>query len=247
VTGLHNSSVNDAELMDAVRAMRANGTPPKVIARTLGLPPARVAPLIKAVAQTSDQSQFVRCWVSPGWSDGLTVSGNHDWPDEPNLDPSKSGIAMAMVARSTSRGRATVSGFLVDTFCLGVKNAVGPRRMDDGRDLVAFREAYFAVFDGSEIEAPLDLVQHLVIGAVDYSRDLGFEPHPDYAKVAGHLGEWSGPSDIVFGRHGKPYYMQGPYDNPEKVIRTLRQRLGSEFDCDAELALKRRIYLTGRG
>jgi hypothetical protein len=228
--------VNDAELMDAVRAMRAKGAPPKVIARTLGLPPARIAPLIKAVAQSSDQPEVVRCWVSPGWSNGLTVRGKHEWPDEPNPDSSKSGIATALVARSTSRGRATVGGFLVDTFCLGVKNALGPKRMDDERDLVAFREAYFAVFDLPAIEAPLDLIQHLVLGAVDYSRDLGFEPHSDYAKVAGHLGEWSGPSDIVFGLNGEPFYVQGPHDNPQKVIRTLRQRLGSGFDHEAELA-----------
>jgi hypothetical protein len=234
---MDDSVVNDAELMEAVRALRAKGTPPKVIARTLGLPPARIAPLIKAVAQSSDRPEVVRCWVSPGWSNGLTVRGGHDWPDS-DPDSSNSGLAMAMVASPTSRGRTTVCGFLVDLYCLGVKNAVGPRRMDGGRDLDAFREAYFAVFGRPAIEAPLDLVRHLVLGPVDYSRDLGFEPHPDHAKAAVHLGEWSGPSDIVFGLNGKPYYMQGPHDNPAKVIGILRQRLGTnEFDYVAELAI----------
>jgi hypothetical protein len=31
---------------------------------------------------------------------------------------------------------------------------------------------------------------------------------------------WTGPSDITFGRDGKPFYMQGPYDNPMAVIQT---------------------------
>ena len=30
----------------------------------------------------------------------------------------------------------------------------------------------------------LELARHLVFGAVDYARGLGFEPHPDFARGA---------------------------------------------------------------
>jgi hypothetical protein len=36
------------------------------------------------------------------------------------------------------------------------------------------------------------------------------------------------PSDIVFGCNGKPFYAQGPYDNPAKVMRTLHDKVGPD-------------------
>jgi len=44
-----------------------------------------------------------------------------------------------------------------------------------------------------------------VFSAVEYARGLGFEPHADFAPAAGHLGPWTGPSAITFGRDGKPF------------------------------------------
>jgi hypothetical protein len=58
------------------------------------------------------------------------------------------------------------------------------------------------------------------------SPDGGFEPHPDFAKCAGHLGEWKGPSDITFGRDGTPMYIQGPHDDTFRIMATLRKSVG---------------------
>jgi len=44
-------SMADDDVMERVRALRQKGCSPKEIARTLGLPPATVAPLVRAVAQ----------------------------------------------------------------------------------------------------------------------------------------------------------------------------------------------------
>jgi hypothetical protein len=224
--------MDDDELIEQVRVLRANGYSPKAIARALGLPPVRVAPLIRHVAVQASadrpESELVGCWMSPGWSAGLTINGHHDWPDVPEHDSSKSGVVLVMVARSARRGQVTVCGYLVDVYCLGVKNAVGPRKMDDGRGLSEFRRAYFQVYDEPPLAVPLELAQQLVFGAVEYGRGLGFEPHPDFAAAAGHLGEWVGPSDIMFGLDGKPFYMEGPYDDSAKVMRTLRRSLGAD-------------------
>jgi hypothetical protein len=72
----------------------------------------------------------------------------------------------------------------------------------------------------------LELAQHLVFGAVDYARGMGLEPHPDFAKCAHILGEWSGSSDIAFGRDGVPMYMQGPHDDTFAILATLRKTVG---------------------
>lgn len=75
--------------------------------------------------------------------------------------------------------------------------------------------------------APLDLAQDLVFGAVEYARGLGFDPHPDLRQAAAHLGTWQPPGRITFGYHGEPYFQQGPYDNPARILRTLDRTVGA--------------------
>jgi hypothetical protein len=97
--------------------------------------------------------------------------------------------------------------------------------MDHG-ELMAYARRFFAAFDGDPVPSPLELAHHLVFGAVEYARSLGFPPHHDVAAAAAHLGAWTGPADITFGRDGKPFYMQGPYDNVVTVIQTLDRTIG---------------------
>jgi hypothetical protein len=65
----------------------------------------------------------------------------------------------------------------VDVYCLGVKDVVGPRAMDERR-ATDFRRSFFAAYRARPLEAPLEPAQHLVFGAVEYARGLGFEPAP---------------------------------------------------------------------
>ncbi len=77
--------------------------------------------------------------------------------------------------------------------------------------------------------APLELAQHLVLGAVDYARSLGFEPAAEahFADTRGHLGPWEAPSAIRFGRDGQPFFISGPRDNPTRVLRQLERTVGA--------------------
>ena len=63
-------------------------------------------------------------------------------------------------------------------------------------------------------------------GANSDARGLGFEPHADFAKAAGHLGEWDGVCDLEFGRDGMPMYIEGPHDDTWRIMHTLRQNVG---------------------
>jgi hypothetical protein len=132
-----------------------------------------------------------------------------------------------VVARRERPYRVSAAGYLVDTYCLGVKDALGPRSMSDS-ELPAFLRRFFAAFGGDTVplKVPLELARHLVWGAVDHARRLGFEPHPDFAPVTGHLGTWDETSAITFGRDGVPYYVSGPHDNARAVIRTLTRTVG---------------------
>lgn len=92
----------------------------------------------------------------------------------------------------------------------------------------AFRRRCFGPWESAGIPVPLELAQHLVLGAVEYARSLGFEPHPDFMRARRMLGSWDGPSAIMFGRDGKPYYVNGPYDEPERVLATLERAVGRD-------------------
>src|SRR5699024_637160 len=127
---------------------------PKQIAHALGVPPATVAPLVRALAAEQQASaegtdataaEVLGCWVNPGWSTGLTVAGHSDWPDTELPEVGQSGLACALVARRGRGNQASVCGYLVDVYCLGVKNAVGPVTMHE-RNLLDYRRMFFGAF-----------------------------------------------------------------------------------------------------
>jgi hypothetical protein len=211
-----------------VRQLREAGLTPKLIARKLGVSVSTVGRAVAAIAaQRPPSDEVVGCWLSPGWSRELVVAADRQWPDGDFGRTDATGIVAVLVARRHRHDKVSVCGYLFDVHCLGVKNAVGPHVMDQ-RELPAFTGSFFAAFDGQPVPAPLELAQHLVLGAVDYASGLGFQPHPDFAVAAAHLGAWAGPSDITFGRDGKPFYMQGPYDDPMAVIQTLNRTVGRD-------------------
>ena len=115
--------------------------------------------------------------------------------------------------------------FLVDTWCLGVKNAMGPNRVGR-RELEALRHRCYAPWRSPGIRIPLELAQHLVLGAVEFARRLGFEAHRDFNRARRLLGSWEGPSAITFGMDGKPHYINGPYEDPQRVLATLERAVG---------------------
>jgi hypothetical protein len=89
-----------------------------------------------------------------------------------------------------------------------------------------------AAFGEDLQQISLEQVQSIVFGAVDYGASLGFSPHPDFATAQPYLGPRPDQlQSIKFGKSGKPCYFSGPYDNPQKVIQTLRQSVGEgNFD-----------------
>jgi hypothetical protein len=223
--------MDNEELLERVRALRATGRTPKDIARALGLRPTQVAPLVRSIAAEHNASAAERnlaeCWVSPGWSRGLTIEGHPEWPDVDAADTEALGLVSALVTRQERYGRVRLCGWLVDVYCLGVKDVVGSRVMDERR-ATDFRSSFFGAYDARPLETPLELVQHLVFGAVEYARGLGFEPARGFAATTDHLGSWTGPSAISFGSDGKPFFVQGPHDDADAILQTLQRSVGRD-------------------
>jgi hypothetical protein len=226
---MNDADMDSEELPERVRALRATGRTSKEIARALGLRPAQVAPLVRTIAVQdhagASERTLAGCWVSPGWRQGLTVKGHPGWPDVDAADPEALGLVSVLVTRHERYGRVRLCGWLVDVYCLGVKDVVGPRVMDERR-AADFCSSFFAAYQGRALEAPLELAQHLVFGAVEYARGLGFEPARGFAATTDQLGSWAGPSAIGFGRDGKPFFVQGPHDDADAVLQTLERSVG---------------------
>lgn len=218
----------DDELVEWVRTLRAQGCTPKQIARTVGVPAARVTALVRAMAAeqvAANPHQLVGCWVSPRWSGGLTVTGHPEWPDV-DFDQSElhGGLANVVVARQERRHRVRVCGYLVDTYCLGLKNTLGPRSMATG-DLAVrrllLRRPPRAAAAGRAGSRPASRVRWHRVRPWP-----GIRTAPDVDLVAGHLGDWTPPSAITFGRNGQPLYVQGPRDNAASITATLNRTVG---------------------
>ncbi len=230
------------EQEQAIADLRARNVAPKQIARQLGLRPAEVSAVIKAQAEqitahrieSGELNPLFQCLVNRNCLDALLPDSLKQDPDlapetKADLDPD-SGVAVVTVTRKAGFNRLETATYLVDIWCLGVKDAAVPQILDPStyKDFVDF--AYQAFPDGTQ-EIPLWLAQAIVLGSVDYAARLGFQPHRDFEQARALLGEWDGQPVLNFGKDGSPYYMSGPYDDPLKVLRTLRETVGEgNFD-----------------
>lgn len=223
----------DDDLIRQVRARRADGCSPKEIARGLGVSPAAVASVVQAIAAEGaaypPERRVLGCWVSPGWSEGLRVHGHPEWPGQTRRcrTGEVTGLVAVLVARPGRRcDKVSVCGYLVDTYCLGVKDTFGPTSMSTS-GLETFRSRFFRPYGSSGLAAPVELAQQLVFGAVEYARRLGLEPYRDFASVAGHLGAPPQAHTIEFGNEGQPYYVQGPHDDAGRILAALESCVGA--------------------
>jgi hypothetical protein len=229
------------DLLSRVRELRRSGLTAPQIAGELGLTKAQLQPLLRQMAgsqralapdrpfpEPADR-ELLGCWISPGWSAGLGLDEAPEWAasdSEGADDPRTGGLAAVLLARAERSSRVTLGGFLVDIYCLGVKNTLGPQTISSSA-VHDRRRAFFGGFHGPSRPAPLELAQHLVHGAVAYAASLGFTPYEEFADVEPYLGPASGPCPIRFGRDGIPFYISGPHDHPRRVIDTLEKTVGS--------------------
>jgi hypothetical protein len=122
------------------------------------------------------------------------------------------GIGYMITARQESTGGLVFALFLVDVFCLGVKNAFW--RAGSRSDLDNFIEQ-LETSQKMRAITPACLVK-IVRGAVEYAQSFGFVPHPDYRHASillDGIDPSCCPNRFEFGRDGRPFYIQGPNES----------------------------------
>lgn len=133
------------------------------------------------------------------------------------------GMGQVTVARFKANGDVEVGVFLLDVFCLGVKNAFFTLLTTWEYDS-EFLDQVFEK-EGRTALSPA-CGRKLVEDAVAYAAHLGFSPHPDYrqaARVFGGINPRECDRTFTFGRDGKPLYIRGPHDPLHRVQAILDQ------------------------
>ncbi|MGC1307517.1 MAG: hypothetical protein WA885_09830 [Phormidesmis sp.] len=155
------------EQIEEIRRLRDRKLAPKQIARKLGLRPAEVKTAIQQQAATQQQEALARgelppieiCLANGGMVDALFRGGNTS-----KLSGS-AGLGTVMVVRKQRTG-FTASVFLIDYYCLGIKNASSKKLRDDSQ-YRQMKEMVFTQFlEGAE-EISLSQAQAIVWGAVN--------------------------------------------------------------------------------
>jgi hypothetical protein len=138
----------------------------------------------------------------------------------------ETGIGNIVIARRLPSGLLACGLFLVDTFCLGVKDAV----------FLEMEEDQLTDHLGAHGDAFVDLApscaRKLVRDAVAYAADLGLSAARTYGTVEPIFGDVDADTcadAFTFGKDGKPLFIQGPHDTPARIraiALSLRNRLG---------------------
>jgi hypothetical protein len=133
-----------------------------------------------------------------------------------------SGCGYLVVSRFKADGRVETGFFLLDVFCLGVKDA-GFHHFNSIADC---QETLLdRLFPGrNAVRMTPAAARKLTEGAVSYARGLGFSPGADYKKasrVFGGIITADCDEQFTFGKNGKPLYIQGPSDSEARVWRIL--------------------------
>jgi hypothetical protein len=133
------------------------------------------------------------------------------------------GIGYFLLARQEPTGRLVFGVFLVDVFCLGVKNAFwrdGTRQ--DLNELIGKMETKKKM----RATTPACLAK-IVTEAVEFAQSFGLPPHPDYrhtSKLLDGIDPSECPDQFTFGRNGRPFYIQGPNESPAQA-EAISQRI----------------------
>ena len=139
------------------------------------------------------------------------------------------GISNVLISREVTPSKIAFAMFLVDVYCLGVKDVFGGI-LSRGE----YRQMYrpFAEHNSVVPLEPAD-VRKLVEGAVDYAASIGLKPHRDYQKfqrIFGDIDPRDSSREFVYGRdNGKPHFIAGPHDTPARcrqILETLEHTCG---------------------
>jgi hypothetical protein len=163
----------------------------------------------KAILRQSKHWPLLECLITEDWEN----SGQ---------------LVQICVARRAPSGEVAVGVFLMDLACLGAKNAHGTIYRSVAEYRSELRERIMR--HQTLVPCDLDLAAKVVAEGVEYAASLGFKPNRDIDKAYMVLGDAHPERCDTFiplgGDDGKPFFVNGPYDDVERILRVLDRKVG---------------------
>ncbi len=150
---------------------------------------------------------IAECWLNPNWRE--------------------SGLATVVVARQHKNGNYTVGTYLIDVYCLGLKQTAFFVNDDEE----AYRDTLDHLFEIQDRKkADYVLAHNIIYGGIAYAEDLGLKPVDKNWALTQYILEADEEAiellDLEFGKGGQPFFVCGPYDKPMEVISKLERSVG---------------------
>jgi hypothetical protein len=168
--------------------------------------PARPASALAHIRRARDYP-LEGCWVQENWQDD--------------------GLAVVVVARRQPDGQIVFGLYLVDYYCLGLKNTYCNASFDPDQ----FRRGHLPemIPGGRPVEISPALAHEIIYGAIDYAAQFGFKPQGGFQRSRQILDppeRHPRTGTVEFGYEGKPFYIQGPEDNVGAIMGQLARAAG---------------------
>lgn len=141
------------------------------------------------------------------------------------------GLCHAVVARQHSNGNYTIGVYLLDTFCLGVKDSFY-RFNCTVEEYMELREKFTANF-GEFSTQDYEYTHNLIWGAVAYAADLGIAPHSSF-NLTQYILEADDEQQIPiqefeYGCAGEPTLVVSSKSEARKYVGKLIESVGEDF------------------
>jgi len=140
----------------------------------------------------------------------------------------ETGMGYAIISRNLPDNQVASGTFLLDTYCLGVKDAFcSLQSVSEYENMVEKTSAKQEL-----IHVEPAYAKKLIEGVVAYAADLGFKAGSDYHNARILLDEFDESEcleEFEYGLNGQPYYVAGPHESEAKsnrIISTLRSKKG---------------------
>ncbi len=138
---------------------------------------------------------------------------------------SERGKAQVSVARRMPNGNLVIGFYLVDLWCLGLKDTFFRANVSilEYEDMMGYVSG-----DVEMLKIEPALAFNMVYAAIEYAEDLGFEPAKDFKHTQYLLPE---PDDFEYieietGKDERPFYCSGPNDKVQAILQKLDKKLG---------------------
>lgn len=154
-----------------------------------------------------------------------------------NSNWQKEGLAEILVTRNRADGNFVFGVYLVDIYCLGVKDAFCNNNVTQEK----IDEVIERVYNGNEItEIPYVEAHNIIYGAIEFAEEADIPPIKDFNLAKYVLEEDTDDIPLIeyeYGKDGKYFLVCGPNDRDRLFIEPLRRKLGDNFDYTGELGL----------